>query len=90
MSSEKDPFLELLEDYQHVFSDEAGERVLMDILNETNFLSPMVPPNTKSATIDPNTVTFHEGQRTIGLFILNRLGLTAQAVFDLTRETEND
>jgi hypothetical protein len=64
--------LEELEDLKWVLSDTRGMRVLKRIIERTGLF------RTSFAGEYPNTTAFNEGQRNIGLFLLDEL-LTADA-----------
>jgi hypothetical protein len=63
----------LLEDYKVVFSSEAGQRVLYDLMNFSSMLSTTYQGNV-------NDMVYSEGSRSVVLHILNKLNTDIQAL----------
>jgi len=70
---------QLLDDYHHVFSTEAGKRVLNDLVSRHFMLRTTYNPNV------PNEIYINEGMRQPVLYILAQIGETE---VDLVRRIE--
>jgi hypothetical protein len=76
---------DLVIQYQHVFSSEAGKKVLADVCKRAGVLA---VSHTKG---DPHETAFYEGKRSLALFILSMLQIDASKLdeaIEMIEETE--
>lgn len=69
--------------YDAVFSSEAGQRVLSDLLRNCQLTS-------RSMTMDRDALLFREGQRSVGIRLINTLNLKDEDIENLLKEKEDE
>jgi hypothetical protein len=62
-----------LQDYRMVFGSVEGQRVLNDLISQAGVLGVITPGDT--VVVDPNLISFRDGQRNLVLLILHYMNL---------------
>lgn len=68
-------------DYKQVFSSQAGERILHDLIQFSGMLS---------VEMDPTKAVFQNGQRNVVIMILKQLNTDPSALIDHIRRIEEE
>lgn len=68
-------------DYKQVFSSQAGERVLHDLIQFSGMLS---------VDLDPNKAVFNNGMRNIVIMVLKQLNTDPSALMEHIRRIEEE
>lgn len=74
----------LAADYQHVFSGDAGHRVLADLLRRSGVLLTTYREGDET----PQAMAVREGQRMLGLYIIRQLNETPDTIARFARTGE--
>jgi len=72
-------YLQLIDDYKHVFSSDAGQRVLRDLEDFSGLLSDGFDPDT-------SVTAYNAGRRSVGIYLLRMLEMSRSDIQDMVRK----